>query len=538
MTRHVKRKRVIYNEDGTGIKLAPPGQAKAFLRGWVDRIASRIPIDTYTVCSALPDLCWYRSKVGEVFGSRFEQATDPHDITLRELFREGTDPLEVYIEKAREYGMEILAEVRMSDTHHQRISADEVRCPRITLDHPEWVIKRSEALPQGIQETAMDYSYPEVRDYRLGIITELVNEYDVDGLELNFIRWGKHFHRDEGPSKTEIMTTFVGQIVESLQQVARKRGGRSLRLSTRVPGSLVECRNVGLDPRTWVENDWIDYLTVGDYNFTDPHLPIEEFADFTQGTGCRLFFQMGDMIGGAHRGKPDVRPERAGACLPTQGYISALNTKAEARGAALNAYSQGAEGVSFWNITCSMGDNTDDEHKQRMLGWVEQVIDPEQIRVADKRYHFFPLWKRDQIPPSNHRCLDDGKSVFGGAQTQVLTFHDDELKQRKVYRFRMADGKDSQTLSGTLRFRLFHCGPEDKIAIDINSVPIDDEQVHRVHDASDPDLSWTWFEMRLEDCPDFRGKNELGITWVHRASGDGPVPHMEELDIHVEAPSR
>ena len=76
-------------------------------------------------------------------------------------------------------------------------------------------------------ETALDYSYPEVREHRLAIMREIVEEYEVDGLELNFVRWAKHFPRDRGREKAPIMTDYVGQIRNVLDVAVRKRGPKA-----------------------------------------------------------------------------------------------------------------------------------------------------------------------------------------------------------------------------------------------------------------------------------------------------------------------
>ena len=52
--------------------------------------------------------------------------------------------------------------------------------------------------------------------------------------------------------------------------------------------------------------------------------------------------------------------------------------------------------------------------------------------------------------------------------------------------------------------------------------------------AHDPDMSWTWAEIDLGDCPAFRFDNELGITWRSDTAGRTDVPYLEELDIRVQ----
>ena len=78
-------------------------------------------------------------------------------------------------------------------------------CPRSSRANKQYAIKRSD----DIYGVALDYSYPEERD--------------IDGLELNFIRWAKHFERDRGREKAPIMTAFVREIRGMLDRAVFRR---------------------------------------------------------------------------------------------------------------------------------------------------------------------------------------------------------------------------------------------------------------------------------------------------------------------------
>ncbi|MBI2496571.1 MAG: hypothetical protein HYV75_01100, partial [Opitutae bacterium] len=220
------RPRVVYASDGQSLIEAPASGTVKFMQEWVVREVSHVPITTYVQDAALPDICFFDSKAGEVFGDRFgpDLAALPrpsdrgYAASIRTLRAEHTDILRVVTGALRPRGLEVLAGVRMSDTHHRRIAADEALCPRFTIDHPDWVIRQPDGRDN---ETAMDYSHPGVREHRLAIMRELATDYDVDGLELNFIRWGKHFPRDEGAAKAPVMTEYIGQIRAMLDEAAR-----------------------------------------------------------------------------------------------------------------------------------------------------------------------------------------------------------------------------------------------------------------------------------------------------------------------------
>ena len=213
-------RQVIYNDDSQGVHEADPATAEADLRAWVDKPLSQISIDTYAWCIAFPDIVMHNSKVGEVYGRRFGEPPDQTAQVIAELHRQGTDVLRVVVDQAHRRDVEVVASMRMNDTHHRQPDPTSPGVPQLLLDHHEYAIRRHDGIP----ETALDYGFPEVRDYRLAILRELAESYDIDGLELDFVRWGKHFAREEAPFKVDIVTEFVGQVRGALDEAARRRG--------------------------------------------------------------------------------------------------------------------------------------------------------------------------------------------------------------------------------------------------------------------------------------------------------------------------
>ena len=83
----------------------------------------------------------------------------------------------------------------------------------------------------------MDYSHEGVRAHRLAIFTELAENYDIDGLELDFMRSCRYFASDEAEAKQDVLTKFVGQIRAMLDRVAQQRGREKFILGVRMPPS-------------------------------------------------------------------------------------------------------------------------------------------------------------------------------------------------------------------------------------------------------------------------------------------------------------
>ncbi len=191
-----RRRRLIYNDDGGGISMGSSGDPVEQLRDWVDRVLEHIRLDSFALSVAEPDIMFCRSEAGETVGQRFANLRDIKAdhmrriaTAIRVLMAQGTDSLTVIADRVHEHGVEFLAEMRMGDTHVVKVDPNDAFCPQITVDHPEWIIRRSDQLPEGVHETALDYSFAAVREHRLAIVRELAHRPEVDGLELNFIRY-------------------------------------------------------------------------------------------------------------------------------------------------------------------------------------------------------------------------------------------------------------------------------------------------------------------------------------------------------------
>ena len=531
------RMKVAYSDDCSVLSVLEPADAVQSVHRFLDWTTERIPIDYWALLSACPDVCMYRTNAGEIMGQRL----DPGDRSvftrgMDVLLQQGTDLLQIYLDNLHAKGIKVLAEIRMSDTHHKDHLWEIEGCPIFSIEHPQFAIRRHD----GIKEVALDYSHPEVREHRLAIMRELATEREVDGLELNFMRWAKHFERDRGPEKAPVMTAFVGAIRAMLDDAARARGVGRLVLGARVASTIDENLLLGCDVTAWIRRGYLDYVVPSEHNCTWPALNVEQFAGPARGTGCDVYAMMGDMIGGSWTGKPEPDDRPVGTAPMWRGYHGMLNTPEEARGSAYNYYAAGAQGIGFWNTpnNCNpYGSRQPNNHNQweRMLSWMREVYDPERIEAGARRYHYIPIYKDDWTSVgANYKYRESGRSMHGAFKGKTLYFNEGLRGTRQVYPFRMADGRRGGPLRGTFRFRIIHGTADDRFDTDINGATVAARHVKRTVHAHDPEMSWTWAEVDLGDCPPFRFDNELGITWRSDTAGRAEVPYLEEVDILVQ----
>ncbi len=105
-----------------------------------------------------------------------------------------------------------------------------------------------------------DYSKAEVRSHYLGILREACRRYDLDGVELDWLRYPKFFR--DGEVNAAVLTEFVREARTILDEAA-KRYGHPLRLVTRVPDGPARARELGLDVEAWLKAGWIDAVIAG-----------------------------------------------------------------------------------------------------------------------------------------------------------------------------------------------------------------------------------------------------------------------------------
>ena len=198
------------------------------------------------------------------------------DLPRARLAALGSDPLLPVMHFWRREGRAFFFSMRMNDYHHSWSNAahnwDEFR-----LAHRHWFLKppsgddwQSRFLPwiegRGPQpkfapeSLAYDYAIPEVRAHFLEQLREACRRYDLDGAELDWLRYPTLFRN--GEENAAALTAFVGD-ARAILDAAAKRRGHPLRLVSRVPDSPDKARAVGLDVEEWLKAGWLDAVIAG-----------------------------------------------------------------------------------------------------------------------------------------------------------------------------------------------------------------------------------------------------------------------------------
>ncbi len=242
--------------------------------------------------------------------------------TLLRWRKEGVDIAQRIVEESHRRKLEVFWEHRLNGADREADVTTPARHP-LKDKHPEWLIDGGWWKP-GL----WNFAVPEVRQYKLTVLREVAERYDLDGLSLDFGRHPPFLPTGQQWEQRDSLTDFVRQVRVMLQEVAKKRG-RSFLLSVRVADSVPGCHFDGIDLETWVRQDLVDIIIIGTRSI---EVDLAGFRRLTAGSHVKLY----PCIDQHH--SPD-------------GY-HAMSSPDFLRGVAANWWHQGADGIAtfnFWN---------------------------------------------------------------------------------------------------------------------------------------------------------------------------------------------
>jgi hypothetical protein len=131
----------------------------------------------------------------------------------------------------------------------------------------------------GYYRYCFDYSVPEVRRRMLDYIEEQLNRYDVDGLELDFMREAICFDYVNCPDKVSIMNGFMRE-VDRITAAAGEKWGHKINRIVRLPREIEQCLIYGFDPETWVREGLVEHINVTPrWESCDNDMPIAKWKE-------------------------------------------------------------------------------------------------------------------------------------------------------------------------------------------------------------------------------------------------------------------
>lgn len=187
----------------------------------------------------------------------------------------GLDPYKIWFEECMQRGINPWLSIRMNDCHHPNNDFSFLRNDLFyEAKENGWML--GDQYPGGAK-ICLNYEIPKVRLMMLDYIEEQLNQYDVYGLELDFMREIHCFDylNAKNEQYIELMNDFIRQ-VKKLTQKAEQKWGHSIKIAVRLTRDIDQSRKFGFDARVWSKENLVDIIIPSPrWESADSRIPVE-----------------------------------------------------------------------------------------------------------------------------------------------------------------------------------------------------------------------------------------------------------------------
>lgn len=292
----------------------------------------------------------------------------------RLLNERGLDPYAVWIARSREKNISPWLTMRMNDIHDVDNTTNYMHST-FWLTHPEYWRVPHESKGSWTNR-ALNYAMPAVREHNMAFLAELLERYDPDGIELDWMRFGYHFRAGQERAGAEILTQFMRDARTVTEAWSTKRG-HPIQLGARVPADPDAAVGLGMDGVRWAREGLIDLLVPTPFWATaDFDIPVEEWKK-----------RIGDAT--AH---VKIAPGTEVLLRAYPGGEAVLNDLASVYGFASGAWARGADAIYLFNYMDPAPILGGTEAYRTLL---EKGLSPEFVNTQPRRY---VVTYRDTVP--------------------------------------------------------------------------------------------------------------------------------------------
>ncbi|MCX7876688.1 MAG: family 10 glycosylhydrolase [Melioribacteraceae bacterium] len=227
------------------------------------------------------------------------------------------DPLQFAIEQAHYHGIEIHAWLNMNLVFSGNEDKIFTNPNHIAQRKPEWIVEYKN---QNEKSFWLDAGLPEVRNYLSDLILEMVENYDVDGINLDYIRYpGKNFEDDfsfqvhgKGLPRDEFRRKNINSLVKEIYDKVKslrpeiKVGASPIGVYRKLKGmiSWESYSDLYQDSYGWLKEKIVDYLSPQIYWALDENPKFDILAkDWIENSNGR------NIILGIGAFKDNVKPQ-------------------------------------------------------------------------------------------------------------------------------------------------------------------------------------------------------------------------------------
>jgi hypothetical protein len=422
--------------------------------------------------------------------------------TYGQYMLNGGDMVKVFVERCREKGQVPFISLRLNDVHHATYAGEKSRglegWSRFYTEHPEYRIGPN---MKNWNDGAHNWAIPEAREHKFAFIREICEQYDIDGFELDFMRFPVYFQLDKTTrqERCQIMTEFVSRVRKLLDRTAKP--GQHRWLCARVPVVLAAHDQLGINLPAMVQAG-LDMVNASAFFYTEQQNDLAEIRRMVP--EATVYLEMTHCTTrGPSRGRGDTYDYRR--TTDNQFYT----------GAHL-AYARGADGVSLFNFVYYREHGAYTEERgpfnEPPFHVLKQLGRPEWLAKQPQWYVLTEAWCIRHMAPKNRPIPHN----FLAGQTHTINL--DMAPTAK------------QTRSGVLRLMTENIAKGCKWTVklnDVNLAPIDfvAKPIEHPYNA----VLGTSEQYACFACPRSLAKN--GNNKITITLDEGPAVTVDYLDL-------
>ena len=323
---------------------------------------------------------------------------------------EGGDMVGAFVARCRARGIAPFVSLRLNDSHGKEFvdtpgGGDIVEIPGYSLhcvnrfykEHPQFRIDPDPAKigKEHWNTRVFDWMHPEPVEWMFGFIRELCEDYDLDGLELDFMRHCNFFRVAETTfeQRAAVMTGFVRRVRALLDRTAKP--GRHRWLGARIPCYAATHAPLGLALPALAAAG-LEIINLSGYYHTAQQVDVAAIR--RQVPGVSLHLELTHSV--ANVGKVGGAYDNALFLRATDEILTT---------AAHLAYARGADGLSTFNFAYfrEFGSPGRGPFHEPPFALLRQLRDP--AWVATQPQHGLTRNAHSYLPDHSHRTFLDSE---------------------------------------------------------------------------------------------------------------------------------
>ncbi|MEZ5414371.1 MAG: family 10 glycosylhydrolase [Opitutaceae bacterium] len=295
----------IFNQDSTDFFYArtPEQMSVAEIHGYIDRLANA-GIGTFVSCGNAMKANFV-SEVWECEWSGYDSAGPDDQPVLRHLPKsalpgtrnrldavkrladQGIDFHREALTRCRQRGVGAWMTIRMNDVHGC-MDEDSPLLSQFFMQQRAARKLRAMHRDRFWMDRALDWELPEVQEHYFKFVREVLQRYDLDGIELDWMRFVVHFRPGRELEGGKVITAWMQRVKAECAKAA-ERLGHPVKLGVRVPTRPETARRLGLDGVAWAKAGLIDLLVATPFWATaDFDVPVAEWRRLLEGTSVHF----------------------------------------------------------------------------------------------------------------------------------------------------------------------------------------------------------------------------------------------------------